>query len=308
MRDRGRRTRRASHPHLTGNRACVCPHPRTGDPDRADGAVGQQLACARACVFHRLDAPPIMTQRRHPAVIPPCAPTRGPVTRTAPTEPLASSPGGGLQSLVPGALPPPAGECCRSLRTRAPAAESAGGCGNSCLLIGFPGHPSDFSPQDHATPQYSLRQASQFGLTKRLCPHHEGAGPPLLRGGEIWSIELQEFSRTMTGRCLASGGEAERKPDTVNEGMGRGSGWVDECVWRGGGGLECEVEGGGAEGSGAEKGGTKCIDTAPPPPPRPHVLSPCPSLPPSLPLRVVLGDILGQSVPGLEKGSGGRRG
>ena len=28
----------------------------------------------------------------------------------------------------------------------------------------------------------SLRQASPFGLTKPLCPRHEGAAPPLLRG------------------------------------------------------------------------------------------------------------------------------
>ena len=61
------------------------------------------------------------------------------------------------------------------------------------------------------------RQASPFGLTKQLCPRHEGAGPPY-SARVIWSIALQAFSRTMTGRCLASWGEAEGRQDTVNEG------------------------------------------------------------------------------------------
>ena len=50
---------------------------------------------------------------------------------------------------------------------------------------------------------------SSYAHTTRAQP------PPPYSGGGVWSIELQEFSRTMTGRCLASGCEAERQPDTV---------------------------------------------------------------------------------------------
>ena len=48
----------------------------------------------------------------------------------------------------------------------------------------------------------------------------------------------------MTGRCLASGGEAERRQDTVNEGRGREGVGRGACFFFGGGkGLEFEVEG-----------------------------------------------------------------
>ena len=81
--------------------------------------------------------------------------------------------------------------------------------------------------------------------------------PPYLGGGQVWSIALQAFSRTMTTQCLASGGEAGRRQDTVNEkgrteGVGGGVGV--------GKGLECEVEGGGgAEGSGGKEGGVSRV-------------------------------------------------
>ena len=38
----------------------------------------------------------------------------------------------------------------------------------------------------------SLRQASPFGLTKQICPRHEGAGPPPYSGGG-GGLALQAF-------------------------------------------------------------------------------------------------------------------
>ena len=52
----------------------------------------------------------------------------------------------------------------------------------------------------------------------------------------------------MTGLCLASGVEAERKPDIVNEGSGEGS-----RLWK------CVCGGEGAEGSGAKEGGVSRV-------------------------------------------------
>ena len=71
----------------------------------------------------------------------------------------------------------------------------------------------------------SLRQATPFGLTKQLCPHHEGAAPPpppptrMPSGGGSGLLRHHDkrFRRTITGRCLASGGEPEGRYDTVKE-------------------------------------------------------------------------------------------
>ena len=42
--------------------------------------------------------------------------------------------------------------------------------------------------------------------------------PPYSGCGGVWSIAPQAFSRTMTGWCLASRGEAEGRKDKVKEG------------------------------------------------------------------------------------------
>ena len=55
-------------------------------------------------------------------------------------------------------------------------------------------------------------------------PTPRGRQPPATQGDGAWSILLLAFSRTMTRKCLASGGEAKRRQeseDTVTEEGGR---------------------------------------------------------------------------------------
>ena len=63
-----------------------------------------------------------------------------------------------------------------------------------------------------------MRQASPFGLTKQLCPRHEGAGLPPTQGDRLVSRTMC-VRRTMTEQNFVSADEAEGRQDTVRGGM-----------------------------------------------------------------------------------------